>query len=204
MIFSSDPAPLAEAEEPPCLSTSIISSSARRERGAGGGDRLSLLRLRLNRFDGFLGTFLSLLGLRLRGGDAGDLVLERLRRLRLGGLALRLLGGGLPLRLRAYPRPGGGDLDRLGERERDLGGGERRRLRAGGLLSLLLPYLRSRGGGGVKEGERNLRRWGGGERDMDRLGGERRGGGDLCRVVGTAGSDERGGCGFLSREGERR
>lgn len=78
LIFSSAP-------PPPFLSTSILSSRLR------GGDRLSLLLLRLN----FLELFPKVrtgLGLPRRGGgDEGDLDLEGLLLRRLGGLTLRRL-----------------------------------------------------------------------------------------------------------------
>jgi hypothetical protein len=95
----------------------------------------------------------------------------------------------LILRRLGKPREGGGDLERLIEWERERTLGERRRLRGGGLrLSRPLKRRRSRGGGDI-EGERGLRRDGGGVRDMERVGD--RAGGDL-RFMGGVRESRRG------------
>ena len=143
---------------------------------------------------------LVLLGLRRRGGgERDDRASEGVLLRRLGGLSLLFLRGGLTLRLLGYPRAGG-DLERLAESERDRTPGERRRRLAGGLRLSLSRNLRfcSRTGG-VKEGERGLRRaGGGGEREMvrerARRGGDLRGGDR--RLIGSGERE--------SRDGERR
>lgn len=167
----------------------------------GDTDRESGLGLRLRRRELFPAGRLVLLGLRRRGGgERDDRASEGVLLRRLGGLSLLFLRGGLTLRLLGYPRAGG-DLERLAESERDRTPGERRRRLAGGLRLSLSRNLRfcSRTGG-VKEGERGLRRaGGGGEREMVRER-ARRGGGDLRggdrRLIGSGERE--------SRDGERR
>jgi hypothetical protein len=178
-------------------STSILLSCRPVDRDA---DRESGFGLRLRRRELFPAGRLVLLGLRRRGGgERDDRASEGVLLRRRGGLSLLFLRGGLALRLLGYPRAGG-DLERLAESEWDGTPGERRRRLAGGLRLSLSRNLRfcSRAGG-VIEGERGLRRTGGGEREMV---GERarRGGGDLRggdrRLIGSGERE--------SRDGERR
>lgn len=177
-------------------STSILFSRRPVDRDA---EREAGLGLRLRRRELFPEGRLVPLGLRRRGGGEGDdRASEGVLLRRRGGLSLLFLRGGLTLRLLGYPRAGG-DLERLAESERDRTPGERRRRLAGGLRLSLSRNLRfcSRTGG-VKEGERGLRRAGGGERDTvrerARLGGDLRGGDR--RLTGSGDRE--------SRDGERR
>jgi len=173
--------------EPLGRSVSILSSSRSRSRQKGRGerDRDGLASRDLLKRLAYLPEDIFLSPLRLlrrAGGGEGerDLESEGLRRRR-GGLMLRFLPMGVPLRLRGYLR--GGDLERL--REPD---GERgeilRRLAGGGLRLFLVLYRRSRSRGGEGEIERGLRLvLGGGEREIEREV-DRRGGVGLRMVAG--------------------
>lgn len=155
----------------------------------------------LGRLACFPDLFLSTLGLLRRGRGDGDLDSDGLLRRR-RGLALLFLTGGLTLRLLAYLR--GGDLDRLWES----GLGDIRRRLAGGGLRLFLMSLkrRSLSRGGVTDGDRGLRRLGGGvtEGEACRRGLGLRDGDNRLLVGGKGGRERERERELLSRDEERR